>query len=69
MLEEQKIPSHLIDAQMVGVIEKKAKVVGTYDSNNTKEGRQKEQQKIDEHGLENLDNKRNEIKKDKKKDE
>ena len=44
----------------------KAKVVDTYDPNNVQEGRVKEQKKIDEHGLENLDNKRNEIKPPKK---
>jgi len=43
---------------------KQAKVVDTYDSNNTTEGRIKEQKKIDEKGLDKLDNKRNEIKKD-----
>jgi hypothetical protein len=36
-------------------------VVNTYDPNNVQEGRQKEQQEIDVRGLDNLDNKRNEI--------
>ena len=43
----------------------KAKVVDKYDAANTQEGRTKEQQQIDKRGLQNLDNKRNEIKKDK----
>jgi hypothetical protein len=43
----------------------KAKVVDTYNANNTQEGREKEQQQIDQHGgIQNLDNKRNEIHKD-----
>jgi RHS repeat-associated protein len=41
---------------------KKATVVDTYDKDKTMEGRVKEQKKIDEKGLDNLDNKRNEIK-------
>ncbi len=40
-----------------------AEVVDTYDASDVQEGRVKEQGKIDEHGLENLDNKRNEIRK------
>ena len=47
---------------------KKAKVVDTYDPNDTQEGRAKEQKKIDEKGLGNLDNKRNEIAPKKKND-
>ncbi len=43
----------------------KAKVIDTYNASNTQEGRQKEQQQIDQHGgIQNLDNKRNEIHKD-----
>jgi RHS repeat-associated protein len=42
----------------------KAKTVDTYKTKS--EGRIKEQQQIDKHGLKNLDNKRNEIKKPKK---
>jgi hypothetical protein len=39
-------------------------VIGNYDSNNKQEGRKQEQQAIDDHGgVQNLDNKRNEIKK------
>jgi RHS repeat-associated protein len=45
----------------------KAEVVDTYDAANTQEGRTKEQQQIDQHGLSNLDNKRNEIRQDAKK--
>jgi len=42
----------------------KAEVIDTYDPNKPTEGRSKEQQAIDEHGgVDNLDNKRNEIKK------
>jgi hypothetical protein len=42
-----------------------AKVIDTYDPTNVQEGRQKEQAAIDNHGgVANLDNKRNEIKKD-----
>ena len=41
----------------------KAEVVDTYDANDTHAGRVKEQEHIDSHGLENLDNKRNEIRK------
>jgi hypothetical protein len=41
----------------------KAKTVDTYKT--THEGRVKEQQQIDKHSLKNLDNKRNEIKKQK----
>jgi hypothetical protein len=40
-------------------------VIDKYDAANTQEGRAKEQQQIDKRGLKNLDNKRNEIKKDK----
>ncbi len=41
---------------------KQAKVVDTYNADDTKEGRQKEQQQIDQHGgIDNLDNQRNEI--------
>lgn len=40
----------------------KAKVIDTYDANNTQEGRVKEQKAIDDRGgVNNLDNKRNEI--------
>jgi len=47
----------------------KAEVIDTYDPENVKEGRTKEQQHIDDNGgVENLDNKRNEIKKPPKKD-
>jgi len=43
----------------------KAKVIDKYDPNNVQEGREKEQKAIDDHGgVNNLDNKRNEIKKD-----
>lgn len=45
----------------------KAQVVDTYNSKNTQEGRVKEQNQIDKHGLKNLDNKRNEIRKPKHK--
>ena len=45
----------------------KAKVVDTYNAKNTQEGRVKEQKQIDKHGLKNLDNKRDEIRKTKKK--
>lgn len=41
-----------------------AEVIENYDSSNTYEGRVKEQKHIDANGLENLDNKRNEIRKD-----
>lgn len=41
-----------------------AEVVDTYDPTNKLDGRQREQKQIDAHGLENLDNKRNEIRKD-----
>jgi RHS repeat-associated protein len=41
-----------------------AEVVDTYDPADTHEGRVKEQRQIDAHGLENLDNKRNEIRKE-----
>jgi len=44
----------------------KAQVVETYDAANKQEGRVKEQKHIDQHGLKNLDNKRNEIRKPKK---
>jgi RHS repeat-associated protein len=40
---------------------KQAEVVDTYDAANTQEGRQKEQQQLDQTGLQNTDNKRNEI--------
>jgi RHS repeat-associated protein len=44
---------------------KKAEVIDNYDPNNPQEGRQKEQKAIDDHdGIDQLDNKRNEIKKD-----
>ena len=43
----------------------KAEVVDKYNAANTQEGRAKEQQQIDQHGLQNLDNKRNEIRKGK----
>ena len=44
---------------------KKAEVIDNYDSNNTTEGRQKEQKAIDDNGgVNNLDDKRDEIKKD-----
>ncbi|WP_188938381.1 hypothetical protein [Puia dinghuensis] len=44
---------------------KKAKVIDKYDPDDVKEGREKEQKAIDDHGgVDNLDNKRNEIKKD-----
>ncbi len=46
----------------------KAEVVDTYNASDKQEGRTKEQQQIDQHGLQNLDNKRNEIRKDKKPD-
>jgi hypothetical protein len=47
----------------------KAEVIDTYDPDNVQEGREKEQKHIDANGgIENLDNKRNEIKKPKKKD-
>jgi hypothetical protein len=39
----------------------KAKVVRTYPANNTQAGRSAEQKEIDKRGLNNLDNKRNEI--------
>ena len=42
--------------------------IDDYDPNNVQEGRTKEQNQIDKEGLENLDNKRNEIKKPPKKD-
>jgi hypothetical protein len=43
---------------------KKAKVIDTYDPTNVNEGRQKEQKAIDDRGgIDNLDNKRNEVKK------
>jgi hypothetical protein len=45
----------------------KAKAVETYKTR--QEGRVKEQQQIDKHGLKNLDNKRNEIRKPKPKAE
>jgi hypothetical protein len=45
----------------------KAEVVDTYNASNTQEGKTKEQQQIDKHGLKNLDNKRNEIRKKKPK--
>jgi RHS repeat-associated protein len=45
----------------------KAKVVDKYNAKNTQQGRVKEQQHIDRRGLKNLDNKRNEIRKTKKK--
>ena len=45
----------------------KAQVFDTYNSKNTQEGRVKEQNQIDKHGLKNLDNKRNEIRKPKHK--
>ena len=46
---------------------KKAQVVDTYDTNNPGEGRNKEQKAIDDNGgVDNLDNKRNEVKKAKK---
>jgi RHS repeat-associated protein len=41
-----------------------AEVIDNYDASNTQEGRVKEQGQIDQHGLGNLDNKRNEIRKD-----
>jgi RHS repeat-associated protein len=41
-----------------------AEVVDTYNASDTQEGRVKEQQQIDKEGLQNLDNKRNEIKED-----
>jgi hypothetical protein len=41
----------------------KAEVVDTYNASDTQEGRTKEQQQIDQNGgVQNLDNKRNEIK-------
>jgi hypothetical protein len=46
----------------------KAEVVDTYNAADKQEGRTKEQQQIDQRGLQNLDNKRNEIRKDKKPD-
>lgn len=44
----------------------KSEVVDRYNASDTQEGRTKEQQHIDKHGLNNLDNKRNEIRKEKK---
>jgi hypothetical protein len=44
---------------------KKAEVIDTYDHENPAEGRETEQKAIDEHGgVQHLDNKRNEVKKD-----
>ena len=43
----------------------KAKVIRTYPANDTQAGRKAEQEKIDKRGLNNLDNKRNEVRKDK----
>jgi RHS repeat-associated protein len=43
----------------------KAKVIRTYPANDTQAGRKAEQEEIDKRGLDNLDNKRNEIRKDK----
>jgi hypothetical protein len=43
----------------------KAEVVDTYDADDVQEGREKEQAQIDAHGLQNTDNKRNEIRKKK----
>ncbi len=43
----------------------KAKVLDKYDAKKTQQGRRKEQRQIDKHGLKNLDNKRNEIRKKK----
>jgi RHS repeat-associated protein len=46
---------------------KKAKVIDKYDPNDVQEGREKEQNAIDDNGgVDNLDNKRNEIRKDPK---